>query len=294
MTSIQGLSVQLANGVVTVRAHRREQSGGGVIISSLVRRVHLPEHVDAGGVTSRLTCAGQRVFETSPAVPTPAVGSAGEKQKAVTSEPDAGSAVAEGSAPAADRQSEISGEATPTAQGEAVVEGPSTNATENCAADVVQKEEMYRVSMNVSNFQPEMSVKLESGVVMAQAARDETSGDGGPTYRLMRQFVLPHRVDPDRATSLLTRAGQVVIGAPVAAITAPALNQTGAPEIKVGPPETKTGAPEVRVGAPETGEETLEAEQEVKQPSFEPTKRTEPADTAVEAQAVHIAVQCEK
>ncbi|XP_037079493.1 body wall muscle protein HR-29-like [Pollicipes pollicipes] len=113
--------------------------------------------------------------------------------------------------------------------------------------------------MNVSDFQPEMSVKLESGVVMVHAARDETLGDGGSTYRLMRQFVLPHRVDPDRVTSLLTRAGQLVIGAPVAAITVPALNQTGVPEVKAEAPEVKVGIPEVKVGTPEIKVETPEA-----------------------------------
>lgn len=61
------VSVKLSDGVVTVRARHHEKTSGGLVTSSMVRRVRLPEDVDASALRSRLTREGQLVLEAPPA-----------------------------------------------------------------------------------------------------------------------------------------------------------------------------------------------------------------------------------
>ena len=60
------VSVKLSDGVVTVRARHHQKTSGGLVTSSMVRRVRLPESVDAAALSSRLTREGQLVLEAPP------------------------------------------------------------------------------------------------------------------------------------------------------------------------------------------------------------------------------------
>ncbi|XP_037081101.1 uncharacterized protein LOC119101780 [Pollicipes pollicipes] len=190
------VSVKLSDNVVTVRAHHREKTGGGLISSSLVRRVRLPEHVDASALTSRLTRSGQLVLEAPPAGAPALELSEGDKKPSVTAAAASGEGSTEEKQPEAAEVGEAKADAAKTAK--------------------------YQVSVNVSDFKPEeVTVKVDGGVVIVDAVHEETSDEGCSSSRLLRKFALPRHVNPDHVTSRLTQAGQLMVEAPVTAALQP-------------------------------------------------------------------------
>lgn len=170
------VTVKLSDGVVTVRAHHREKTDGGSISSHMVRRIKLPEGVDANALKSRLTREGKLMIEAPPA------GQAAiEQQKKDAEEKQL-----------ATTQQEKDKQVQPAGDGKA-----------------------FQVAFNVSDFKPEeVSVKVDGGVVTVDATHEETSDKACSSYRLLRKFTLPPHVNPDHVTSRLTQEGQLMIEAP--------------------------------------------------------------------------------
>ncbi|XP_043200566.1 uncharacterized protein LOC122369713 [Amphibalanus amphitrite] len=72
-------------------------------------------------------------------------------------------------------------------------------------------------SVDVSSFLPEeVEVRVSGRHLVIEAVHEETAGDGGSCQlRLARRLPLPTHVDPDLVTCRLTRAGQLLLEAPV-------------------------------------------------------------------------------
>ncbi|XP_043200569.1 uncharacterized protein LOC122369715 [Amphibalanus amphitrite] len=72
-------------------------------------------------------------------------------------------------------------------------------------------------SVDVSSFLPEeVEVRVSGRQLVIEAVHEETAGDGGSCQlRMARRLPLPTHVDPDLVTCRLTRAGQLLLEAPV-------------------------------------------------------------------------------
>ncbi|XP_043226773.1 heat shock protein beta-1-like [Amphibalanus amphitrite] len=168
------VSVKLSDGVVTVRARHHEKTSGGLVTSSMVRRVRLPDNVDASALSSRLTREGQLVLEAPPVGSKEAI-KAPEEKKAVEAAP-------------APEQMQV---AEP-------VEKPQFQVGVDVSAFKPE----------------EVSVKVDGGVVTVDAHREEKSDEGCSSMRMVRKFTLPPGVNPDLLKSRLTSSGQLMVEAP--------------------------------------------------------------------------------
>ena len=168
------VSVKLSDGVVTVRARHHEKTSGGLVTSSMVRRVRLPDTVDAAALSSRLTREGQLVLEAPPLGAREAI-NAPEQQQAVEAAP-------------AEEKMQV---AEP-------VEKPHFQVAVDVSAFKPE----------------EVSVKVDGGMVTVDAHREETSEEGCSSMRMVRKFALPRDVNPDLLKSRLTTAGQLMVEAP--------------------------------------------------------------------------------
>ncbi|KAF0289900.1 Protein lethal(2)essential for life [Amphibalanus amphitrite] len=192
-----------ADGQVTVSACHRERSDTGFSHSRMVRRLSLPQHVRADQLSSRWTSAGQLVLEAPAAEPSERCGRCPRDQRKVIVVPVTYDtpAVKEG-------QDKTAEEGGGDRQEVAVRSGSPAS---ECGQSSVL------ASVDVSSFLPEeVEVRVSGRHLAIEAVHEERAGDGGSCQlRLARRLPLPTHVDPDLVTCRLTRAGQLLLEAPV-------------------------------------------------------------------------------